>query len=338
MTIGTQTHGVVKNLRSLIRAAPLRTSAVDALLPPLADALHLQHAIAFREAPVVNDHGWELSLVSAWPSSFASVVQRHYGGFIRSSVGPWPYDPLRPDRSQRNRVLLFREAPRTPLADALIHEAYPPMGLVGLDRVRVLVCDGHRLQRWLGGFRREPFGERDRRVVAGIVPALVERLRLEEALAVAGVAEKGLEVALGLLGAPAFMIDGRARVAVASDSAAKLLEVDARATRARLFDALRGRTRDTVVSIGGVGDSSWQLVILRSPSSNLGERLARATRMWTLTPRQGDVLALVVNGDANKTIADKLGCAAGTVELHVSAILAKANAESRAALVAMFWR
>ena len=335
-SIGTQTRKLVQDLRSIIRTAPLRTCAIDTLLPPLVDALHLQHAIAFREAPIVDGHGWDVGLVSTWPSSYASVVRRHYGAFICSSMGPWPYNPLRPERSQRNRVLLFREAPRTPAGDALIRETYPPMGLVALDRIRVLVCDGHRLQRWFGAFRQEPFGERDRCVFAGIVPALVERLRLEEALGTAGVVEQGLEAALGLLCGPAFLIDHRARIAVASDSGVKLLEADARRTRARLLDALRGRTRDTVIPVGG--DSSWQLIILRSTSSGVVERIARATRMWNLTPRQAEVLAHLVQGDANKTIADKLDCAPGTIELHVSAILAKAEVESRAALIALFWR
>jgi DNA-binding NarL/FixJ family response regulator len=62
--------------------------------------------------------------------------------------------------------------------------------------------------------------------------------------------------------------------------------------------------------------------------------VARAANDWKLTPRQTEVLGCILAGDANKTIAERLGCALGTVEVHVSALLTKACVESRTALVA----
>ncbi|MSP60111.1 MAG: response regulator transcription factor [Myxococcales bacterium] len=61
-----------------------------------------------------------------------------------------------------------------------------------------------------------------------------------------------------------------------------------------------------------------------------------ATR-WRLTRRQIAVLDLVVRGFANQAIAQALGCAENTVEAHVTALLAKAAVQNRAALVARFY-
>ena len=53
-----------------------------------------------------------------------------------------------------------------------------------------------------------------------------------------------------------------------------------------------------------------------------------------MTRRESEVLQHVARGASNRRIAAELGCADRTVEIHVSRILAKAEAESRAALVA----
>jgi DNA-binding NarL/FixJ family response regulator len=58
-----------------------------------------------------------------------------------------------------------------------------------------------------------------------------------------------------------------------------------------------------------------------------------AARRWGLTRRQTEVLALLVRGLPNKAIAEKLGCAVHTVELHVSAILERALCWNRAEVI-----
>jgi DNA-binding NarL/FixJ family response regulator len=45
----------------------------------------------------------------------------------------------------------------------------------------------------------------------------------------------------------------------------------------------------------------------------------------------------VAQGRSNRQISRALGCAESTVELHVTALLAKAGCRSRAELVARFW-
>ncbi len=79
--------------------------------------------------------------------------------------------------------------------------------------------------------------------------------------------------------------------------------------------------------------------VVATPS--FGERMenlaSRAVREWGLTRRQLDVVRLMAQGEANKAIAGKLGCAERTVEVHVTAVLRKARVASRAELIARFW-
>ena len=49
----------------------------------------------------------------------------------------------------------------------------------------------------------------------------------------------------------------------------------------------------------------------------------------SLTQRQAQVLALLVQGKPNKLIGRELGLAAGTVKIHVTAILRALNVSNR---------
>jgi DNA-binding CsgD family transcriptional regulator len=74
-----------------------------------------------------------------------------------------------------------------------------------------------------------------------------------------------------------------------------------------------------------------------SHDARLEALVAAVARRWALTPRQSATLALLARGEANKDIAAKLRCSVKTVEAHVTAILAKVGADSRAQLVARVW-
>lgn len=56
-------------------------------------------------------------------------------------------------------------------------------------------------------------------------------------------------------------------------------------------------------------------------------------RINSLTPREKEVMALVVKGKLNKTISAELGIGTKTVEIHRSRIMKKMQAKSLAALV-----
>jgi DNA-binding CsgD family transcriptional regulator len=103
------------------------------------------------------------------------------------------------------------------------------------------------------------------------------------------------------------------------------------------------------VTVGGFTQAEPEIrdpTIAEPPPSSRG-RIARAARdgrlselaaKWQLTERQRAVLALLVEGLANKEIAARLDCSVGTIENHVTRLLKRAAVDCRAALTALFWR
>ena len=67
----------------------------------------------------------------------------------------------------------------------------------------------------------------------------------------------------------------------------------------------------------------------------LAERSAIAKRLATLTPREHEVMELVVRGKANKVIAGDLNLSQRTVEIHRARVMEKMQASSLAHLVRM---
>jgi DNA-binding CsgD family transcriptional regulator len=87
-------------------------------------------------------------------------------------------------------------------------------------------------------------------------------------------------------------------------------------------------------------DSTGSPLVSGSPvgaATDVAERLGRAVEAWDLTARQIEVLELLAQGEANKEIAQALDCAENTVELHVTRLLRKSGAPTRAKLIARFW-
>jgi DNA-binding NarL/FixJ family response regulator len=58
-----------------------------------------------------------------------------------------------------------------------------------------------------------------------------------------------------------------------------------------------------------------------------------AATEWRLTARQREILFCVVEGKANRAIAELLGIAERTVEAHLTTVFEKAKVASRAALI-----
>jgi FixJ family two-component response regulator len=69
--------------------------------------------------------------------------------------------------------------------------------------------------------------------------------------------------------------------------------------------------------------------------SNQRKRAAIAWRVATLTPREREVMALVVTGQLNKQIADELGTSEKTIKVHRARVMQKMQARSVAELVRM---
>lgn len=78
------------------------------------------------------------------------------------------------------------------------------------------------------------------------------------------------------------------------------------------------------------------LALDQSNRSSLQQRQHILDCMLTLTPREKDVLQLIVKGEANKVIAINLDISQRTVEIHRARVMEKLNANSLAHLVRMY--
>jgi DNA-binding CsgD family transcriptional regulator len=162
----------------------------------------------------------------------------------------------------------------------------------------------------------------------------------------AHVPEKGLEpaevaaltAALDEVPTSAFVIwaDGSVALANAAGRAARELAPERVATS--LLASLGGRD-DTfrVRRIDYPGAPSHFVAVQQGRAEDPEPRVAAAVANWGVTPRQAEVLGLLALGQANKTIASTLGCAGGTVEIHVTDLLRKSGCQSRCELVSRFW-
>lgn len=110
------------------------------------------------------------------------------------------------------------------------------------------------------------------------------------------------------------------------------------ATRARRATghALQRLTARFVIGVNPDG-TAVSVVVGEPDPDPIALRVSRATVAWKLSPRQAQVLALLVSGGSNKEIARQLATAENTAELHVTALLRKANVASRTQLIARFW-
>ena len=260
----------------------------------------------------------------------------------RSAAGTYSglYDRVRPEPRQRNAVLALGDVERlvrVPRGSWRHNPTFAELGWDGFDQLRVLICEGGSLLAWVGGLRQHDFGAREKQILSRLVPSLRHRLGVERQLHRAALTASALAAALEAISAPAFVLDGAGHVLHRNAAGAVLVETDAEVPEAlracaRGLPSPHARTR---ITAPGVRDH-W-LVIARAERGGDPARLALATARWGLTAKQARVLSHVAQGHANKTVAARLGCADNTVELHVTALLARAEAESRAQLVAKFW-
>jgi DNA-binding CsgD family transcriptional regulator len=102
-------------------------------------------------------------------------------------------------------------------------------------------------------------------------------------------------------------------------------------------DALEKLLPCFALALRGAGASPRPALGGSISAERRAQALDVAARRWQLTPRQREVLDLLVLGMTNKQIAAEVGCQEGTVEVHVSQMLKKSHAGNRAGLAAKVW-
>lgn len=334
--VRTAATGSLQELEEILCSIGSTTDPVlPIVLKKLGEALGFEQAAAYRVSG-----GEGLSLEFLEEDGFRpGILRPNFEAFLEGApkrIGG--YDLTRPEPEQRNSVrLVMHDLDPEALAQApMLRELFPKVGLAGRDQLRALICDGPSLIAWVGGFRVERFTEAEAAAMQSIVPALRDRLALERRLLDGALARAALDAALEQIGAAAFLVDGAGRIRHANAVGRAI--ADAAPLGEEIRSCLRGEPSGYAAThVEAQGLPPHRLLVRRRAPADPAPRLEGALVRWELTPRQRDVLALVVQGLPNKTISDTLRCAASTVELHVSALLKKAGVESRAELVARFW-
>lgn len=284
-------------------------------------------------------------------------VNQHLDAALGRSGQFAAFDATRPSMQQRNRVVIFpttrqvidgKHVPVRPLREEERRqtvervrrhsEFFAKVGVLELQHQRILICDGPRLLAWFGVLDRQDCTPERRRLLQQLASMVKPRLRFERERNRAGLAYAALDVALEAIGAPALVISARDSVVHANTAGREVLDHE----RERIADLL-SRSSDGVAEsadvydLGTRGQPGSRLVVLRSRGALAVSRRRAAIDLWQLTPREAQVLELLITGDTNRDMAITLGCAEATIEIHVSRLLRKAGVDTRTALVSAYW-
>jgi DNA-binding NarL/FixJ family response regulator len=322
-----------------IESVRLDGSAIS-FLPELKEALGID-AVVYTQ-PVQRSVGWACETFEAEGVANPTRMRRATSEYLEATAQPVPWLDLRnPPPDQANRAIdlealvgssKYRES-------AAFTRVIAPTELADHCVARVLVCDGPNLVAWIGAFSNIAFSISQLEALTSIAAPVRERLRIERLLGSAPRIHAALEATLQQIGAPAMLVDGRGRVHEMNRAARELLE----SRRDDVFDsiaAVRARKAPTlpftVTRVSGNGQPEQFLAVMRprSPEARMSLLVTLAANRWKLTPRQAEVLGLIVKGDSNAQIAKALGVSARATELHVTAIFDRAGVENRSQLVA----
>lgn len=226
------------------------------------------------------------------------------------------YDPRFVQPAQRNRAILSAQLRQASVAWAIgfWRSVMPDAS----DQLRVLACDGASLLGWVGGFARHQFDARDRARLQLLSGAIQRRLLHERRLREASLSFAALDATLDALPGAAFILDPKLRVVHRNRAAGNAEPLNLELT-----------------PILAPGLPKHWLARERVPGRFTATGLARR---FGLTPAETKVLTLVAKGHTNRAIAVELACSERTVEVHLTRLLEKTDAESRGELVACVCR
>jgi len=329
----------VRRLCDLLeRYRPSARPVADELIHELAPLLDGEIAVAMR--PVRGELGWTLDFI------YGTRDVTGVRDFFKTAQDGWsPFFPVTPaplrNRAVRTKVVHreYIDNPTPAYAETIeLSEKYG----AGMDKddLGVAICDGEVVLAWFGLTRAQPFSAREIALLSALIPALRDRMLLEHQLGHARATLALLEAALEAIPTAAFVVAGPA-IEHANATGHALLQRD----RGRVVDALREsvRARDAsgpyaITPVETPGVRPLALAVLRgSGATDVEQRHHTFATRHALTGRQREVLGLLARGYGNKTIAERIGVAEGTVEEHVTRVFRKVGVDSRAELVARFW-
>ncbi|MCP3139837.1 helix-turn-helix transcriptional regulator [Pyxidicoccus xibeiensis] len=370
--LNSEEQGLLADLEVLLAEAEPSAESLPTVLGALRDALKGERAVAYGVDVGPERYHASYSHFVGFPLP-AATVHETLEGSMSSVSDPWGwFDPARPEPAQRNRALHFRSLAETearqtmPLHDLPAVEVGRRLGLsegeletvreraltrsgavfrqLGVENMawlRTLVCEGPALLGWVGIGRAEPFTEREQRLLQALTPALQRRLTMETRLRESGLMSTALEVAMEALGRAAWVVSSSGRVVHANSAGRVRLERG----EPELMELLKRGAQGipcsgplTLTPLRTSGLPAHYLAIDSGTASSAAARVHALSARWSLTARESEVLTHIVQGETNKTIAGRLGCAERTVEVHVTHLLSKAQVESRSALIARFFQ
>lgn len=307
---------------------------LDALMLPIRDFLQLEAFLVFAPAPRLSGWGIERLESDNLPnaSRFASTLAACLAHAPRNF---WCFDACAPESEQRDCVIetIAHAGVEAYRASSVYREVLRPLRADLGFELRALVCEGSRLLAWVGGFQEAPIRPEQRDRLAALLPALRRRLGAERVLRSQKLASATLATVLEEIADAAFVLGPHGEVETLNNAARAMLQADARETIAALGSPGTANGRIDRVQVPG---TVYTLTILRRVAGEWCDgRVQRAANTWRLTPRQREVLQLVIRGRGNASIAEELQIGERTVELHVSAILDRACVNSRTSLVAL---
>ena len=311
---------------------------VTRTLPALVGA---EMGCSYRPGVALTGSYLDFVHVHGAPEPFVTLLDR-YSRRAPTRLFTGTFDALHPSATDRNKAVLAtglfddREAmERLPF----MQECLRPAGIADYQHLRALICDGSLLLGWVGVLGTGVYGPREHAILDAIIQPLKKRMRLDKRLRDAGVNASAVETIIEALPGAAFIVRDDDVVVHANATGRALLDADVIELQERLRTQGAGHQNGGIEihAFAGEENRNYRLVVIDAPRMDRDARLAMVERLWRLTPRQRQVLALVVAGDANKTIAERLRCAVVTIEVHVTALLRKAGVDGRAALVAKFW-
>ena len=274
-------------------------------------------------------------------------VKRRFAEFFATAPARFAwYDASSPESDQRNRVV--EAISRIPLGELessrIYSEVLVPLRLEQHEQLRVLVCDGPELLGWFGAFISAGADARQRKILRRLVPAVRERLSIEQRLREAPRLSAALEAALDHLGAPAFVLSERGNIRELNAAGRALVDgasgSDLTGSLQQAVTGPAGKLGFELIRLQDGGRPMGWLALARGRASNAPASLDRRMRTerhasrWRLSPRQTQVLELLASGASNLRIGSELGISERTVEDHVAAILTKAQVGTRAELIA----